>query len=386
MMTTNGTTVINLNVLDTSSTNDLMAEIITLAEVANALFPSTNATQTLTVDSSFWSGDLQLTFAGSGGRYFTIGAVSLDHFTITQTDQFGSMVIGSTSPFYATTAAGFLSGATSLSSSGLSNPSGLATAKIVGDSGRDVIQGIANNTAITNILQGGAGADVLTGGSGQNLYVYTSASDSPFAGQLNSGGQLAQTWDQITNFHRGVDRLDFTQLAGVSSFVWLDQRPVNTISLGAAGAHGIWYTTDGAGGSFVYVDTTGDGTADLKIQVLGVATLSVSDFRVPAGDTAPVVTDVAGTTPWVEASGTGSNTPVVVDSGLTVSDVDNATLASATVSISNGFVSGEDVLAFTNNPATMGNIAGSYNASTGLLTLTSAGSTATLAQSQSPLR
>ncbi len=37
-------------------------------------------------------------------------------------------------------------------------------------------------------------------------------------------------------------------------------------------------------------------------------------------------------------------------------------------------------------PATMGNIAGSYNASTGVMTLSSAGNTATLAQWQAALR
>src|SRR5439155_21654324 len=101
---------------------------------------------------------------------------------------------------------------------------------------------------------------------------------------------------------------------------------------------------------------------------------------------APVVSDSGGTTSWTEASGTGSNTAVVVDGSLTVSDVDNATLASATVSITSGFQTSEDVLAFVNDGSTMGNIAGSYNASTGVLTLISSGATATLAQWQSALR
>ena len=71
---------------------------------------------------------------------------------------------------------------------------------------------------------------------------------------------------------------------------------------------------------------------------------------------------------------------------MTVTDLDNGTLASATVSITGGFASGEDALSFTNVPATMGNIAGSYNAGTGVMTLTSAGGTATLAQWQAALR
>src|SRR5262249_27543733 len=61
-------------------------------------------------------------------------------------------------------------------------------------------------------------------------------------------------------------------------------------------------------------------------------------------------------------------------------------LASATVAITGNFASGEDVLGFVNNPSTMGNILGLYNPSTGVLQLTSAGASATLAQWQAALR
>jgi hypothetical protein len=55
------------------------------------------------------------------------------------------------------------------------------------------------------------------------------------------------------------------------------------------------------------------------------------------------------------------------------------------VSITGNFHSGEDVLAFSNTSAvTYGNIAASYNAGTGVLTLTSSGGIATLAQWQAP--
>jgi Ca2+-binding RTX toxin-like protein/type III secretion system FlhB-like substrate exporter len=98
-----------------------------------------------------------------------------------------------------------------------------------------------------------------------------------------------------------------------------------------------------------------------------------------ANDTAPTVTASGGTTAATE------QIAVAVDSGVTVADVDSTTLASATVSITGNFHSGEDVLAFANNGSTMGNIAGSYAAGTGILTLTSAGATATLAQWQAAL-
>ena len=97
-------------------------------------------------------------------------------------------------------------------------------------------------------------------------------------------------------------------------------------------------------------------------------------------DDAPVVTDTAGSTTWKAGA------PVKIDSGATVTDIDNATLASATVKITSGLASAEDVLAFSNiNSATFGNIAASYNANAGTLTLTSAGASATLAQWQAAL-
>ncbi|WFR62369.1 hypothetical protein P9222_29825 [Paenibacillus amylolyticus] len=102
---------------------------------------------------------------------------------------------------------------------------------------------------------------------------------------------------------------------------------------------------------------------------------------VDASNTATRIVTVAATdqTPLVSTSGgstnyiSGASTPVSIDSGLTVSDLDNTTLASATVSIMMNFDAGKDVLAYTNDGASMGNITGSYNASTGVLTLISSG-------------
>ena len=66
--------------------------------------------------------------------------------------------------------------------------------------------------------------------------------------------------------------------------------------------------------------------------------------------------------------------------------MDSSTLASATVSISGNFRSGEDPLSFTNDGGTMGNIRSSYAADTGILTLISPGATATLSEWSHALR
>src|SRR5262249_17887122 len=109
-------------------------------------------------------------------------------------------------------------------------------------------------------------------------------------------------------------------------------------------------------------------------------------LTIPARDAAPVLSTVAAGTPYTAVdSNPASSTPVTLLSAATVSDVDNLTLASAKVSISSGFLTG-DVLAFTNTSSTTyGNITASYDATNGVLSLTSAGATATLAQWQAAL-
>lgn len=94
----------------------------------------------------------------------------------------------------------------------------------------------------------------------------------------------------------------------------------------------------------------------------------------------PVVTTTGGNTIFMQP------TPVVIDNGITVTDANNATLASAVVSLSGTFQNGNDILSFTNNGSTMGNITGSYTAPLGMLSLSSVGATATLTQWQAALR
>jgi gliding motility-associated-like protein len=84
----------------------------------------------------------------------------------------------------------------------------------------------------------------------------------------------------------------------------------------------------------------------------------------------PVVTTTGGSTTYI-------GTPVAIDNGITVIDAGSATLASAAVSITSGFQPG-DLLNFINQNG----ITGSFNAATGVLTLT--GST-TLASYQAAL-
>ncbi|WP_119680974.1 DUF4347 domain-containing protein [Indioceanicola profundi] len=129
-------------------------------------------------------------------------------------------------------------------------------------------------------------------------------------------------------------------------------------------------TLGGTNARLVYTGTEAGGTSGGNDLVVSV--------NLP-----PVATASGGTASFVEGANTTS-TPVAVDPGITITDADHTTLISATVTISGGFQAAQDSLEFTPNPATMGNISGSYNA--GVLTLTSAGGTATLAQWEAALR
>ena len=87
--------------------------------------------------------------------------------------------------------------------------------------------------------------------------------------------------------------------------------------------------------------------------------------------TPPVLAASGGTTAHTE------NVPVVVDSGITVTDVDDTNMESGTVTVGTGYTAGQDVLAFTNQNG----ITGSWSAPT--LTLTGS---ATKANWQTALR
>ena len=130
-------------------------------------------------------------------------------------------------------------------------------------------------------------------------------------------------------------------------------------------------------------DTAGKlvgGAAQLIMRV-GYNGFSYADLSSP-----PALTATGGSTSFVEADNVAS-TPVAIDSGITLSDGDATTAKQGTVSITGNFSSGQDVLGFTNtSAASYGDISASYNASSGVMTLTSASGTATIAQWQNAFR
>ncbi|MBL4691856.1 MAG: tandem-95 repeat protein [Magnetovibrio sp.] len=131
-------------------------------------------------------------------------------------------------------------------------------------------------------------------------------------------------------------------------------------------------------GSFTYTPNANyNGTDSFTTQVddgHGGTTTAVTNINVTAINDAPNVTSwVFGATNFVEG------TAIVVDSGVTLTDVDSRNLVSAIVKITAKLDAGKDVLAFTNTAT----ITGTYDSATGTLALSGSD---TLANYQAALR
>ena len=195
---------------------------------------------------------------------------------------------------------------------------------------------------------------------------------------------LASATVTITNYVAGQDVLAFTNDGSTMGNIAIASNTGGTLTLTSAGGTATTAEWQAALRSVTYANTSSNPTTTARNVTYtvndGVAdsTEAATTINITALDNAPELT-VAGNINFIE-----NGVAAAIDSGLTITDVDSATLASATVTISN-YVAGQDVLAFTNDGSTMGNIAVSSNTG-GVLTLTSAGSTATTAEWQAALR
>ncbi|QBR02983.1 DUF4347 domain-containing protein [Paraburkholderia pallida] len=204
---------------------------------------------------------------------------------------------------------------------------------------------------------------------------------------LDNSTQASGTVSIGAGFHIG-DTLSFTNTSA-TSFGNITVQSYNAatgvLTLTSTGA----LATDAQWAHALSAVTFSSTSASYGNRTISFATSDGIKTSVAATDVVDVVNPVQvsadpGSASFVAGDNTAS-TPVVVDSGLTVSDSATGTLSSATIAITGNYVSSQDVLLFTNNGATMGDITGTYNGTTGVLTLTSASSTATLAQWQSVL-
>ena len=208
-----------------------------------------------------------LATAGSGATLSTgnnapVGAAGGQLYGLTVTAR--DTTTGTTSGVVATdVVVGLGKGTNTINLASLPSMTASAPAFIYDLGGSDTINGAGMTGPL--FITGGAGADTMTGGSGVNTYLFGSANDSS-----------ARAMDIITNFHSGMDILDFTGLGTKFGSV---------VALGASASSiaggGIAWQASG-GNVFVYLNAGGNSqaltSATMKIELLGAVSLSNSNI------------------------------------------------------------------------------------------------------------
>ena len=185
---------------------------------------------------------------------------------------------------------------------------------------------------------------------------------------------LASATVRITgNFVSGQDVLGVIPQAGIIDTF---DATTGTLTMTGVASLAVWQAELR---TVAYINTAGSPSLLPR-----TVSFTVNDGRLPSNtatrvvnittDVAPVVTTTGTTLNYLQGNGWAG-----VDPGVTVTDSDNPTLPGAWVSISGNYASGQDVLGFN----ARNGIAGSWNSSTGILTLTG---WATLANYQDALR
>ncbi|MBF0182198.1 MAG: DUF4347 domain-containing protein, partial [Magnetococcales bacterium] len=258
---------------------------------------------------------------------------------------------------------------------------------------------------ITDANSTGEGAGALTASATRNITV-AAINDAPTSSAtvaalsyaedsgalaVDNGFSLADVDDaniagatvQITaNYFSSEDVLSFTNQAGITGS-WNAATGTLTLTGTATKAQyqtalrSIGYTNTNSESptqatrtvTFIVTDTNSNGQGSGALSVT-----SSRDIVVTAVNDAPGVATTAAPLAVAE-----SDAATILDGGISLTDVDDANIAGATVQITGNFITSEDILSFTDQAG----ITGSWNAATGTLTLSG---TASKAAYQAALR
>ncbi|WP_397570756.1 beta strand repeat-containing protein [Schlesneria sp. T3-172] len=238
---------------------------------------------------------------------------------------------------------------------------GHATNHLTGNSRGNVLLGGESADTIVagpgrSLLIGGAGADTVTGYSADDIVI---GSFTVYDHDLAALSTIIAEWQSADTFEQRVSKLrsgvgQNGSIRLVADATVLNDAAPDVIS-GGASKNWLW------GQPAEFADLTAQDIYDTPINNPPILTVS----------------SVLSYAPLQSAT--------AVNTAITITDIDSTTLVSATVRIGNNYIAGQDALGFVPSNAT-GNITGSFNATTGVLTLVSQNGSATLAQFQAALR
>lgn len=244
---------------------------------------------------------------------------------------------------------------------------------ILGVHGSATAVNTLTGNSVGNVLVGGGGNDVLTAGSGRSLLIGGLGNDTVTGGT----GQCI-----LIAAYTAYDT-NFTALSAILAEWKANDTFANRVAYlrNGGGYNGTYVLVANTLGATVYndkgVNALYDGAGGpnwLWGQPLELRNKTASDL-VDVPITVPPTLSITGTSNSIFTVGQG---PVVVNSGISVSDPESKTIAYATVAITGNYNPAQDTLALPKTAGGIGNITSSFNSATGVLTLTSVGPTATI--------
>jgi len=213
------------------------------------------------------------------GRLLTTGAATLTGNSLDNTLYSGAgsnLLDGSTG----VDTASYLYAASAVSAS-----LAVTTAQATGGSGSDILLAIENLTgsnyndrltgnAAANLLNGGSGNDILIGGMGKDVLTGGAGNDIFDFNVVAETGLTSSTWDIISDFTRGADKIDLSTLDANTATV--TNEAFNSI-IGSTAAFSAAGQLKVAGG-VLYGNTDADSAAEFAIQVVGISSVTTTDF------------------------------------------------------------------------------------------------------------
>ncbi|MCK9988381.1 MAG: hypothetical protein AzoDbin1_04853, partial [Azoarcus sp.] len=158
------------------------------------------------------------------------------------------------------------------------------TAQTTGGSAVDTLSSIENLTgssfndrltgsSANNVLTGGVGQDTLTGGGGSDNFDFNALAET---------GVTSSSWDIITDFVRGQDKIDLSTLDANAATTATNEAFtfIGTSAFSATDATGqVRYVYDSVSATgTLYGSTNTDGEAEFAITLMGASTLTATDF------------------------------------------------------------------------------------------------------------
>jgi hypothetical protein len=210
----------------------------------------------------------------------------------------------------------------------------------------------------------GTGADTIDGGPGSD-HLFGMGGNDTFVFDRNDAGSadVDVVWDFKKN--ADADKLLF-KIAGVQAFQSVAQSLVdNAVRGNWTDATDSWVNS-GSGADLRLTFTDG-ASHSVSVVLIGQTSVALSDFTYTANNKPAIGGIVVPSLAFAEG-----DAATAVSTAITVTDADAEDITDASISITGNYQSAEDTLAFVNQNG----ITGTWNAGTGVMTLTGATSVA----------